>query len=383
MNHSKNWIQDAFFLIFLLFHLEGLETVPCPDFLSRRHFLKVMWNFPKFLVPIFICVNLVTEIMWLCFISISRDELVGLMIQCLQMWICISVFQSRSKIRLLTEDLYRISNMLHAYTLQEKKMMKIHIWMYCLFVILGTVFLEVMFSRSRFLAYEELEGLLDPKINSRHLKERFADFLCFTYGFSILLVNGYCAILPGYYCFACNCMKQFFLRFEMKSKVLIARHDYHRILEIFKKMNETMIRMDDLLSLPILVSIINILATLFWFGYSFTFLPNDNNLFGIFIYTGFVQYFVLLMMILPPAAAANQAAAMAREIILSLANWFPKRHSIIKSLVCRKFLPKTALTLGKMYRIDKSMLISAIATLISYGIVLGTLGSVQSSDDEN
>ncbi|GIY10939.1 hypothetical protein CEXT_219781 [Caerostris extrusa] len=100
------------------------------------------------------------------------------------------------------------------------------------------VFLEVMFSRSRIIAYEELEGLLDPKINSRHLKEKLGDFLCFTYGFTILVANG-------------------------------------------------------------------------------------------------------------------------------------------------KFLPKTALTLGKMYRIDKSMLISAIATLISYGIVLGTLGSVQSSDDEN
>ncbi|GIY10940.1 hypothetical protein CEXT_219791 [Caerostris extrusa] len=121
MNHSKNWIEDAFSPIFLLFHLEGMETIPCPDFLSRSNFFKVMWNFPKFLVPIFICVNLVTQILWLCFITISRDELVGVMVHCLQLWICISVFRSRTKIRLLTEDLYRISNMLHAYTLRRRR----------------------------------------------------------------------------------------------------------------------------------------------------------------------------------------------------------------------------------------------------------------------
>ncbi|GIY67916.1 hypothetical protein CDAR_619831 [Caerostris darwini] len=359
-----------------------METIPCPDFLSRRHFFKVMWNFPKFLVPSFLCFNLVIQILWLCFISMGQDEWSALMVLCLQLWIYISVFQSRTRIRMLTEDLYRISNMLHAYTLQKKKMMKIHIWMYCLFVILGMTFLEVTFFRSGMIAYEQQE-LLDSEIIPAHLKEQLADLLYVTYAFTILLANGFSAILPGYYCFACNCMKQFFLRFEMKSKVLIARHDYQRILEIYKEMNETMIMMDDLLSLPILVSVINILATLFWFGYSFAFLPNDNKMLGIFTVTGFVQYFVLLMMTLPPAAAANQAAATAREIVLSLPGWFPKRHSIIKSLVCRRFQPKTALTLGKMYRIDKSMLISAIATLISYGIVLGTLGSVQSSDDEN
>ncbi|GIY07663.1 hypothetical protein CDAR_216701 [Caerostris darwini] len=152
------------------------------------------------------------------------------------------MFRSRTKIRLLTEDLYRISNMLNARILQ-KKMMKICIWMYGSFVISGTAFLEVTIFRSG-------------------------------------------------------------------------------------------------------------------------------------------MYFVLLMMILPSAAAANQAAATAREIVLSLPGWFPKRFSIIKLLVCRSFKSETALTLWNIYRIDKSMLISAIGTLISYGILLGTLGSVQSSNDK-
>ncbi|GIY07660.1 uncharacterized protein CDAR_216671 [Caerostris darwini] len=140
--------------------------------------------------------------------------------------------------------------------------------------------------------------------------------------------------------------------------------------------------MENFLSLPIFVTVINTLVTVFWYGFSFVFVINGNSVLGIFFFVGFIQYFVLLMMILPSAAAANQAAATAREIVLSLPGWFPKRFSIIKLLVCRSFKSETALTLWNIYRIDKSMLISAIGTLISYGILLGTLGSVQSSNDK-
>ncbi|GIY57224.1 uncharacterized protein CDAR_230051 [Caerostris darwini] len=140
--------------------------------------------------------------------------------------------------------------------------------------------------------------------------------------------------------------------------------------------------MEDFLGLPIFVTVINTLVTLFWYGFSFVFVINGNSVLGIFFVVGFIQYFVLLLMILPSAAAANQAAATAREIVLSLPGWFPNRYSIIKLLVCRSFKSKTTLTLWNIYRIDKSMLISAIGILISYGILLGTLGSVQSSNDK-
>ncbi|GIY57226.1 uncharacterized protein CDAR_230061 [Caerostris darwini] len=290
-----------------------METIPCPDFLSSSNFFKVLWNFPKVLVPSFLCFNMVIQILWMCFISMGQDEWSALIILCLQLWIYISVFQSRTKIRLLTEDLYIISNMMHAYTLQKKKLMKNYIWMYGLFAISGTAFMEVTIFRSGMLNYT-IYMMRQSEIIPAHLKEIYADILKVNYALPILLANGVFTILPGYYCFVCCCMKQFFLLFEMKSKILIALHDYERILEIYKKMNETMIMMDNLLSLPILVSVINILSTLFWYGYTFVFVPYDNNMVGIFISTGFVQYFVLLMMILPPASAANQAAAKAREL---------------------------------------------------------------------
>ncbi|GIY77253.1 uncharacterized protein CEXT_320781 [Caerostris extrusa] len=131
------------------------------------------------------------------------------------------------------------------------------------------------------------------------------------------------------------------------------------------------------------ISVFNILASLFWYGYSFAFPPNAGNVTNMCFAIGFVQYLVLLFITLSPAAAANQAAAMAREFVLSLPGWFPKRYGIIKVHVRREFMHKTTLTLWKIYRIDYSLIISAIGSLISYGILVGTLGSVQNSNKES
>ncbi|GIY38484.1 uncharacterized protein CDAR_39221 [Caerostris darwini] len=321
------------------------------------------------------------QILWLTFISNHKDEWTVLIVLFLQLWISICVFRCRARIRLLTEELYRISNMLHVYTIQKKKMLKIFIWVYCLFVTCVTVFLAVMVFNSGMVAQQQYQ-LRNSDTVATHLKVHTEAILNGSFIFTTLVGNFFSGILPGYYCFVCCCMKEIFLHFVWKSKVLIARLDYPRILEIYKEMNETMIMMDDFLSLPILVSVVNILASLFYFGYSFAFPPNVNNVTGIFVSIGFLQYFVLLLITLTPAAAVNQAAAMARELVLSLPGWIPERYSIIKVLVCRSFMHKTALTLCKIYRIDNSLLISAIGTLISYGILVGTLGSVQSSNIE-
>ncbi|GIY08988.1 hypothetical protein CEXT_352011 [Caerostris extrusa] len=98
---------------------------------------------------------------------------------------------------------------------------------------------------------------------------------------------------------------------------------------------------------------------------------------------GFIQYFMLLLVTLLPAAAANQAAAAARETVMSLPGWFPKQYNTIKVHVRREFMHKTPLTLWRIYRIDKSMLINAIGTLISYGFLVGTLGRIQNSNSES
>ncbi|GIY47362.1 uncharacterized protein CDAR_501921 [Caerostris darwini] len=359
-----------------------MGTFPCPEFSAKSPFFKVMWNIPKYLIPCLLCYLAVMQILWLCFLSTHKDEWAALIVLFLQLWIYICLFRSRTRIHLLTEELFKISNMLRAFTIQKKKLLKIYISMYCLFVAFMTVFFEVTVFSTGLIAHAQ-HKLRNSELVPAHLKAHLVALLNCSYTFITFVGNGCFAALPGYYCFVCYCMKQFLVHFKLKSEVLTARQDYQRILGIYKEINETMIMMDNFLSLPIFITVFIILASLFWYGYSFAFPPNVSYEAKIFVSMGFLQYFVLLLITLMPAAAANQAALAAREIVLSLPAWFPKRYRIIKLHVRRKFMHKTALTLWKIYRIDKSLLISAIGSLISYGILVGTLGSVQNSNNDN
>ncbi|GIY52845.1 hypothetical protein CDAR_432711 [Caerostris darwini] len=116
----------------------------------------------------------------------------------------------------------------------------------------------------------------------------------------------------------------------MGIECLIARQDYQRILEIYKEMNEALLCLDNCFSISISITIVDILATLFWFGYSSAFPPSVNKATVILVSIGFVQYFLLLLITLSPAAAFNQAAMRARELVLSLPGWIPERYSTIK-----------------------------------------------------
>ncbi|GIY94377.1 hypothetical protein CEXT_369171 [Caerostris extrusa] len=121
MNPSQNWIKEAFLPIFILFYLQGMESLPSLEFFSRNTFLKLICNSSKYLFPCILIYLAVIQILWLCFISSYKDEWATLIVLFLQLWIYISVFRSRTKIRLLTEELHRISNMLRVYTLKKKE----------------------------------------------------------------------------------------------------------------------------------------------------------------------------------------------------------------------------------------------------------------------
>ncbi|GIY47371.1 hypothetical protein CDAR_501971 [Caerostris darwini] len=101
-----------------------METLPCPDFFSRTPLLKVICNSAKYLFPCLLSYIAVVQILWLCFVSSYKDEWATLIVVFLQLWIYISMFRSRTKIRQLTEELHRISNMMCVYYSRQRKYSK-------------------------------------------------------------------------------------------------------------------------------------------------------------------------------------------------------------------------------------------------------------------
>ncbi|GBM44734.1 hypothetical protein AVEN_103197-1 [Araneus ventricosus] len=78
------------------------------------------------------------------------------------------------------------------------------------------------------------------------------------------------------------------------------------------------------------------------------------------------------------ASGANEAADMAKGAIKLMESRIPLRYRHSNMYLRQRLKPRVELTLWKIYKIDKSLLINSLGTLLTYGILLGTLGS----DDE-
>ncbi|GIY94398.1 hypothetical protein CEXT_369311 [Caerostris extrusa] len=147
-----------------------METLPCPDFFSRKPLLKVICNSAKYLFPCLLSYLAVVQILWLCFVSSYKDEWATLIVLFLHLWIYISMFRSRTKIRQRMEELHRISNMMCVYTLKTKKIFKVCICLYCLFMTFLAIFLEVTLFNSGMIAHEP-HKLRSSELIPAHFKE--------------------------------------------------------------------------------------------------------------------------------------------------------------------------------------------------------------------
>ncbi|GBL97569.1 hypothetical protein AVEN_163014-1 [Araneus ventricosus] len=77
-----------------------------------------------------------------------------------------------------------------------------------------------------------------------------------------------------------------------------------------------------------------------------------------------------------PAAAANESAEMAKSTIKLMGSSIPHSYRDLEMYLRQRWKPRVVMTLWKIYKIDKSLLISALGTLMAYGMLLGTSGSV-------
>ncbi|GFU61620.1 uncharacterized protein NPIL_621851 [Nephila pilipes] len=260
---------------------------------------------------------------------------------------------------------------------------KILMFLYCL-CMNGFVFIVVLLyylSSSRILDAEEIRNIL-------YIPEEFKGFISFLldmwFGSTVILYNSIWISFIGYYSFVCHFMKLILNEFASYSQMLIKKREYQAILEVYHKITQVMIFADNFLSFSALANLIGVMTSLFWAVYSLVFFTNGDYLSYLRYLHGVVHVLTFLLMIMLPATAANVAAKVAKGIVLTLPGSFPEEYKKLKMYVQKNFKhQELEFTLWKIYTIDKSLLISEIGTVITYGILVGTLGTVQNSLDNN
>ncbi|GBM03281.1 hypothetical protein AVEN_142567-1 [Araneus ventricosus] len=130
---------------------------------------------------------------------------------------------------------------------------------------------------------------------------------------------------------------------------------------------------DDILSYPVFVSVLECMVGLFWSSNNVLLLYKTSDSRSMMTINAIIGvYLILLLMLMVPAASTNEAAKTSRRVIDSLPGWFPQRSKEINLLILRMLKDEPALTLWKIYRIEKSLVISAIGMLVTYGFLVGT-----------
>ncbi|GFS33351.1 uncharacterized protein NPIL_428361 [Nephila pilipes] len=123
-------------------------------------------------------------------------------------------------------------------------------------------------------------------------------------------------------------------------------------------------------------AILKCMIGLFWDGYRMAFTHNLNMLstyFGLLTCSAlFNSFHNLLMMI--SASLTNEAADRVKGIVECLPYRILTQHRDIKYRLKKNCDRHNRLTIWSIYVLDRSLIITCFGTLLTYGILIGTLG---------
>ncbi|GFT45780.1 uncharacterized protein TNCV_2008351 [Trichonephila clavipes] len=92
---------------------------------------------------------------------------------------------------------------------------------------------------------------------------------------------------------------------------------------------------------------------------------------------GEIGIFVPVGMVILSASTANHAFFTAREALQSLPWKIPQYRDKLKEMIRSECMRGVSLTLWKVYKIERSLIFSAMGTLVTYGMLMATLGGFQ------
>ncbi|GFS33335.1 hypothetical protein NPIL_428291 [Nephila pilipes] len=92
---------------------------------------------------------------------------------------------------------------------------------------------------------------------------------------------------------------------------------------------------------------------------------------------GEIYFSTLFVVVIGPASAVNESLLSAKKVLISLSRNFPQHFKELTMIIGSECFNDAALTLWKVYKIDRSLTISAMGTLMTYGILIATLDTMK------
>ncbi|GFY49324.1 uncharacterized protein TNIN_373661 [Trichonephila inaurata madagascariensis] len=180
------------------------------------------------------------------------------------------------------------------------------------------------------------------------------------------------SVFVTYYSLTCSFIRDIFKCLLIQIHGFESSNEFKKLLNIYegimKKLNDIDYEFSFLAFLTILISA----SGLFWDLYRIAFYKNAAISYLLFTLSG-TFYLVLLFVLMISGSASNELANEVRVLMQCLPRKSVGKEQSI-NFFKKTLLQGNGLTLWKIYVMDRSLVICTLGTLLTYGIMLGTLG---------
>ncbi|GFY62506.1 uncharacterized protein TNIN_270571 [Trichonephila inaurata madagascariensis] len=132
------------------------------------------------------------------------------------------------------------------------------------------------------------------------------------------------------------------------------------------KIRNLMQSLENFMCFPAFTLVVSSMTGMFWSSYKVIFVTNKtNNSYLHYLSCTAAEMFhcSIIGMLILSASSANTAAEVAKEAVLSFPGKIPQYYNELKVILRKDSKKNICLTLWKVYKIDRSLIISAVATL--------------------
>ncbi|GBN87869.1 hypothetical protein AVEN_56161-1 [Araneus ventricosus] len=370
----------SFSPILLLFYINGVDLSLYPWRVSNKNKKKIHFSvFIQIGCMSALVFPTVCQLLWVLILPMKKIEGPLLLVFVIQVSSYYFIRRSRNQIGQILKILNRISHQLQCNTDYRKR--KTAICVFCIVMhSLIIAYLYIYFcSEQRIIDQEYLKnytlfsGFSKLSPNCLPLLRDFAVSF-YTLGNSIFIIG-----TTACYTFLCVQIRCLFLHITKQIRSVKEEESACQLLHAYDDIADVLSNIDDIFSYPVFVLVVSSMAGLFRSIYSLIFLQQTHFQFSIPYWFSGIYFSIVLLSVIFSASETVQAGKLARELIVSSPGAFPFRYMELKKMVRRKNLKREiVLTLWKTYTIDRSLLFSAFGTLVTYGILIATLGNVQS-----
>ncbi|KAF8797095.1 hypothetical protein HNY73_001399 [Argiope bruennichi] len=372
-----NSLQKSFSTILFLLHLIGVDVAPGPDFVHKNKLYKWIWKSPKYIFSFCVFFILYIQLNWLVVLKEKRKEAALFFILLIQSSAHICVYRNRKQIRQWLENLSKIADILQ-YKGNSGKL-KMFILFY--FVVFSLLVIGLM--GWHFYSGENASALHQCTESSIVLK-MFSDPLKYCSVIqNIMLIlfplvlGGVLVIFTAFYSFTSIYMYLLYDRLNSLLRHVKDLKECRRLILAYEGIVNVMTTLDDQLSYSAFITVLSSMAGIFRASFVLIFERKISNMTAIYYSSAGLLYLAVFLSATLSASAATREGGIARDLMESLPGKFPTHYKELKVILRKYYRREVSLTLWKMYAIERSILISASGTLVTYGILIATLGNVQ------